>query len=343
MKQRNSMHWLTIIFVVLIVFSATSRSYGQVAGQGDTLNKFETVRAYIDAWISKATPDDLLMSALQLKETVLDDWAHQRDKYQIVSVRNPKDYNDAGHIPNAINIYWGEIVADSNLAKLDSHKTQVLYCYFGQASMISSTMLSLLGYNCRSLEFGMMGWNLDALVKAPWDKEAAFAVDTAMEEPQGVYPAPLIGSDRTDTKSVILDMARKYLGGEGSPIMVSQDVKAIIDDWDQKKLEYQLVDVRSKGDYKTGHVPHAMSIPLASIAKTENLTRLDPKRIAIAYSENGQTGQLAATALNLLGYRAVAMKFGMMDWNKNHVDSSRQWHAAAGYPVERSPQGQSPK
>ena len=38
--------------------------------------------------------------------------------------------------------------------------------------------------------------------------------------------------------------------------------------------------------------------------------------------------------LNLLGYSAVAMKPGMMDWNKSHIDTSRRWDGTAGYPVE---------
>jgi len=50
---------------------------------------------------------------------------------------------------------------------------------------------------------------------------------------------------------------------------------------------------------------------------------------------NGQTGQLAATVLSLLGYRAVAMKHGMMDWNREQVSGADLWTGAAGYAVER--------
>jgi rhodanese-related sulfurtransferase len=83
-------------------------------------------------------------------------------------------------------------------------------------------------------------------------------------------------------------------------------------------------------------VPHSISIPLARIAEITNLRKLDPGRTSIVYSDNGQTGQMAATVLNLLGYRAVDMKFGMMDWNKSCVAKSLQWSAAPAYPVEVS-------
>ena len=95
-----------------------------------------------------------------------------------------------------------------------------------------------------------------------------------------------------------------------------------------------MVDVRSRADYAKGHVPHSVNIPWTSVAEKSSLVQLDPNKTAILYSENGQTGQLATTVLSLLGYHAVDMKFGMMDWNKSCVDSSAQWNLAAGYPVE---------
>ena len=133
----------------------------------------------------------------------------------------------------------------------------------------------------------------------------------------------------------IKELARKYLSGEGSPVIISSDVKAIIDDWKSKGTEYQIIDVRSEKDYKIGHVPHSINIPWKKIAELNNLKKLDPGKTIILYSENGQTGQLATTALSLLGYRAVDMKFGMMDWNKKYIDKSMLWNGSAGYPVEK--------
>ena len=250
----------------------------------------------------------------------MDGWSNQSKNYQIVSVRKPDDYKGAGHIPDAINIYWIDIVVDENLTRLDSHKILIHYCYYGHGSMLTSTVLSLLGYRCKSHDFGMMDWNLDALVKEPWDQTADYEVETAVNWPKELYPAPVIASDQTGVKSIIKEMARKYLAGEGSPIIRSSGVKAIVDNWDHKKAEYQIVDVRSERDYETGHVPNAINIPWVGIAEIENLRKLDPHRTVIVCSDSGQTGQLATTVLNLLGYHAVDMLFGMMDWNKAYVD-----------------------
>jgi rhodanese-related sulfurtransferase len=335
LKKQSKSRWSTIlvsvIAVVIVIGCGTMRKPVEAAAS----DRFEQIRAYIQTWLSKVNIDKLIMSSSYLKEKIVDDWGNQRDKYQIVSVRNPDDYNSAGHIPNAINIYWIDILKDESLARLDSKKKLVIYCYYGHASMLSYTILSLLGYSCYSLDFGMMDWNLDALVKQPWDQEADYAVETKVNRSKEAYLPPVIESKQGDARDMVKEMAIKYFSGEGSPVIPSTDVKAIIDDWEHKKVEYQIVDVRSKRDYETGHVPFSIHIPWAKIAERENLKKLDPSRTVIVYSENGQTGQLATTVLSLLGYHAVDMKFGMMDWNKAYVDKSKQWDGVAGYPVEK--------
>jgi rhodanese-related sulfurtransferase/glyoxylase-like metal-dependent hydrolase (beta-lactamase superfamily II) len=324
---------IALILIFIAVIATSIRSNG-ITNLKDTINKFETIRAYIQAWLSEVDTHKPIISSSYLKQTIVDDWSNQMDKYQIVSVRKPDDYNNAGHIQYATNIYWIDIINDDSLARMSSDKTLILYCYYGHGSMISYTILSLLGYECHSLDFGMMAWNLDALVKEPWDRKADYDVEVHVNESKESYLLPVIASSQSDTKNIIKELASKYLSGEGSPVILPSDVKTIIDNWNSKKVEYQVVDVRTKIEFETGHIPHSINIPLAKIAEINNLKKLDPKRTIIIYSENGQMGQLGTTVLNLLGYNAVNIKFGMMDWNKAYVDRSKQWDGSARYPVE---------
>jgi rhodanese-related sulfurtransferase len=306
------------------------------SGRINNDDKFELIRVYIQAWLSESKIDKAIISSPYLKENIIDEWAIQSKKYQIVSVRSPDDYTHAGHIPNAINIYWVNIITDESLSELDFKKIQILYCYYGHGSMITYPILSLLGCKCKSLNFGMMAWNLDALVKEPWDKKADYDLEIKENTSKEIYPPPILTTGQTEVKGIIKEMARKYLESEGSPVILSSDVKDIIDDWEQKSTEYQIVDIRRNKDYKSGHIPHSINIPLINIAGTDNLKKLDPARTVIIYSENGQTGQMATTLINLLGYHAVNMKFGMMDWNKGHVKRSLQWDGSFNFPFERS-------
>lgn len=333
MKRLTCKAWLTKLLAVIIAVIVMGCSDTDDAGKKEPSDKFEMIRTHIQAWLSEAGTDKPSISSSYLKEKIVDDWSNQKGKYLIVSVRKADDYNNAGHIPNAMNIYWRDIVKDESLDLLDSTKTLIIYCYYGHASMLSYTIFSLLGYRCDNLDFGMMDWNLDALVKEPWHQEVAYDVETTANASKEMYSPPIIVSELGDAKDIIKERERKYFG-DASPVIPSSDVKSIVDDWDQKKIEYQIVSVRSKKDYEKGHVSHSINIPWTEIARIENLKKLDPNRTIIVYSDTGQTGQLSVTVLNLLGYNAVNMKFGMVDWNMEYVDRSKQWDGVADYPIE---------
>jgi rhodanese-related sulfurtransferase len=326
--------------LILVIAATLAAGYGvtsPISAQG-TADRFETIRGHIQAWLSEPGTEQGHISSSWLKEVILDDWANQGKRYQILSVRKPEDYSGAGHVPHAINVYWRDILKDENLARLDPAKTQIIYCYYGHASMITYTLLGLLGHKPLNLDFGMMGWNVEALVKEPWDQKANYEVEMVANRPEAVYPLPVITSQQQDARGIIKERAIQYLA-EASPVIESSEVKALIDDWDHKKADYQILSVRSTESHERGHVPHAINIPWARIAELGNLKQLDPSRTIIVYSDNGQTGQSAATILSLLGYKAVNMMFGMADWNRASVDKSMLWDGVAAYPVEppRSP------
>jgi rhodanese-related sulfurtransferase len=200
--------------------------------------------------------------------------------------------------------------------------------------MLTYTILNLLGYPCCSLDFGMMDWNLNALVKDPWDNKADYEVETTTRNMTEEYAFPDLASDASDATGMIKDAANKYFEREGSPIIRSADVKAVVDRWSDGSSRYQIVDVRSRRDYENGHIANAVNIPLKEIAKRGNLSKMDPAKTIIVCSENGQMGQLACTVLNLLGYRSVNLLFGMMDWNSTCVRGADQWDGVASYTVE---------
>jgi rhodanese-related sulfurtransferase len=304
------------------------------AAAAEPADRFEPVRAYVQAWLAGAATEAALVSPLQLERRILDDWGEQQRHYQIVSVRKPEDDRQAGHVPHAINIYFPTLTEDSSLVRLDSTKTLVTCCYYGHASMLAYTILGLLGYRCASLDFGMMGWNRDALVKPPWDGEADYPVERTPTRPSATYDLPALPSESADPRGVLLERARAYLHSDASPVVSSADLKKILDDWEHERAHYQIVAAVSDSDYAYGHVPRALHVRWAEIAQLRHLRRLDPKKTTIVYSDNGQTGQSAATVLNLLGYPAVALKFGMMDWNLQCVPEARRWVGAAGYAVE---------
>jgi len=73
----------------------------------------------------------------------------------------PEDqYLDPGHIPGAYQFTPKEdLASDAKLAYLPTDETIVVYCYSGQTSAQVSAYLRLLGYDAKSLLFGMNGFD----------------------------------------------------------------------------------------------------------------------------------------------------------------------------------------
>lgn len=95
----------------------------------------------------------------------------------------------------------------------------------------------------------------------------------------------------------------------------------------QKVSEGQLtiVDVRSFDEYKSGHIPGAISIPFWSVfTRHSNIPSAHDEPIVI-YCENGPRAKLAKLALRMVGFKQVVYLTGhMSSWRK------------AGLPIETS-------
>lgn len=76
---------------------------------------------------------------------------------------------------------------------------------------------------------------------------------------------------------------------------------------------YFIVDTRQCVHYCQGHLPGAVNIPYQFLAKPWNLAQLptdNSQIVALCYT--GQTGSQATAILNLLGYNAYNLRFGML-------------------------------
>ena len=78
-----------------------------------------------------------------------------------------------------------------------------------------------------------------------------------------------------------------------------------------------ILSVRAPDAYAMGHIPGAINIPWKSVAEPDNLAKLPADKQIVVYCYTGHTGQIATTVLNLLGYNAINLKFGMMGWTKD--------------------------
>lgn len=87
----------------------------------------------------------------------------------IIDIRAPADFIK-GHIAQAINIPEVTIFQAGNLAKLPPGRRIVVVDYTGQTAVGISYLLSILGYNARGLQMGMMGWRTDDALLGPFKR-----------------------------------------------------------------------------------------------------------------------------------------------------------------------------
>lgn len=78
------------------------------------------------------------------------------NSYFINNYFSETDYTAFGHIDGAYRVLPLTLAGDEYLS-LDPGKTVVTYCYTGQTSAVISACLRVLGYNAKSLTYGMNG------------------------------------------------------------------------------------------------------------------------------------------------------------------------------------------
>ncbi len=95
----------------------------------------------------------------QVKAADVSKWmAEKKTDFQIVDVRPNPPGQKGGKIPGSIYIPYNEILKPENLAKLPKGKKVVLVCVTGQTQNLPVVALRLLGYDARTMSFGMVSW-----------------------------------------------------------------------------------------------------------------------------------------------------------------------------------------
>lgn len=82
-----------------------------------------------------------------------------------------------------------------------------------------------------------------------------------------------------------------------------------------------IVDVRSREEFRRGHIPMAMNVPMEDL-QSENIN-FPRGRTLIFYCETGVNSMMAARMLAERGYRVYNAVGGIQQYNKN-LTVSRQ-------------------
>ncbi len=251
----------------------------------------------------------------------------------IVSVRAPDVYA-LGHIEGAINIPWKTIADPGNLAMLPTDQPIVVYCYTGHTGQVAATLLKSFGYDVQNLKFGMMGWSddLDVVGTTPFSAAPGYPTVTEPTVATETYDLPVVATGETEAVEIAIAAAQAMLA-DWAPVTAAATLFDNIADGDDSN-DFFVVSVRAPDIYAIGHVEGAINIGWKAVAMPDNMAMLPTDQAVMVYCYTGHTGQVAATALKLLGYDVINMKFGMMGWSDNlDVVGTTPFSAAPGYPT----------
>jgi len=115
------------------------------------------------------------------------------------------------------------------------------------------------------------------------------------------------------TTTPVREVADAYLSSGKAPNISAEVLYNKITDANTDNDPF-ILSVRSPEQYAKGHIPGAVNIPWREVAKEENLAKLPKDRQIVVYCYTGHTGSQITALLNILGYDAVNLQFGMTSW-----------------------------
>ena len=238
----------------------------------------------------------------------------------IISLRSAEDYAK-GHVPGAVNLGLATLFTEETLSTIPADKPVVVVCYTGQSASHATSVLNMLGYDASALLHGMSSWTSDPAVYvkrfAPDTHAHDYAIDLETHELTGAYelPEPLVAPVAITAADTVAATA-EIVFENGATFTAADVLFENLNDGDPDN-DPTIISLRSAEDYAKGHIPGAVNLGLASLFTEETLSTIPPDLPVVVVCYTGQSAAQAASALNMLGYDASSLSFGMSSWTTN--------------------------
>ncbi|RLD41344.1 MAG: hypothetical protein DRI88_12685 [Bacteroidetes bacterium] len=250
--------------------------------------------------------------------------------YHVLDIRNTEDFDD-GHIKGAIHTSLGDIITKAK--EVGTDKPILVVCYTGQTAARAVMALRLSGFpDAQVMKFGMSYWN------EVFDKWTPNISDQAVGDPNWVTDASgsLPSNDYPDWESNTTD---------GEDLLAERVNSMLSKDWTIKSdvvlgdpAGYDIYNFWTNEDYTTfGHYKGAYQYKPISIAN-DILKALPQSDECLIYCYTGQTSSFIAAWLQVLGYNAKSILFGVNSLSHTALSDAGKpaWHHSNDYDYETS-------
>lgn len=228
-------------------------------------------------------------------------------KYSIMDIRNADAYN-AGHIAGAKNVAFADILTEA----ANADKQILVVCYSGQTACYATSLLRLYGYaDTRALKWGMSSWN--EATAASWNKQ--IGSNPADGNTNWTYSSPPANKLYSDPNIASLSQDGADILRGRVEIVVANGFKNVSNsDVLGSPSNYFVNNYFSLIDYDDfGHISNALRIKEELLLVGNGYQTMDPDASAkiVSYCYTGQTSAVVSAWLNVLGYDAYSLLFGM--------------------------------
>lgn len=250
--------------------------------------------------------------------------------YFVLDIRGEDDFNN-GHIKGSMNVALGDIVAKAN--ELGHDKPILVVCYTGQTAARAVMALRLSGFSdAQVMKFGMSYWNPEfdkwtSHVSDQADGNSNWVTDASGNLPSNDYPD--WESNTTEGKALLAERVNAMLSMDWT---VQSDV--VLND----PAGYKIYNFWTDEDYTTlGHYKGAYQYKPISIAG-DIVKALPQSDECLIYCFTGQTSSFITAWLQVLGYKAKSILFGVNSLKHTALmDAGKPaWHASHDYNYETS-------
>jgi rhodanese-related sulfurtransferase len=308
----------------------TSTITGTTTSTAPQSSEFEVIRAAAEAYAKSGKVTEITAKDLY---TNLKDGKPGNDPF-IINVRWDSselvDIYLLGHIDTSFNVPQDLIFTEQPImvpragyteelqaTKIPKTSQVVVVSHNGSVGDQVTALLNILGYDAVNLKWGMTSWTKDTNV-APGRYQAtdseAYRIDTSPYLLTDTYSLPVIeNAASSDSHEIIRAAADAYATSGKTVNITSSALNARLKNHDTSDNPLILC-VDDANTYAKGHVTQAVNIPFADLFTEANLKKLPTDQKIVVYSYNGHIGSQATALLNILGYDATNLIWGIASW-----------------------------
>lgn len=287
----------TLLLAFIASFSFTGCKYDDDCDCTNEPLAYETLSTYLKS--IDMDIDHVLKSANGNKFVMFPSDGDLSSKY-IIDIRSTEAFA-SGHIDGAVNVKFTDILTEA--AKAD--KDIVVVCFTGQTACYATSLLRLYGYeDAQALKWGMSGWNSNF---DSWTGKIGDAADNFPDNwstsatSAGDFDAPSWTSTSTDGATILKERVEAVVAAGFKTVSNA----AVM----ENPGDYYVNNYFSEAHYSGfGHVKGAVRVNPLLI---DDCSKLDPNGQVVTYCYTGQTSAVLTAYLNVLGFDAYSLTFGV--------------------------------